>query len=265
MNETMEGQTVESSGEDLLEVESNASDSPSFSLGDGIKADESESASISDNSSGESVELPSTISSDLPSGDFLGYAVLIDGEETTEEVTEPEFIEVQAPVYYSAVSAQYTVYGSYADLTITHNGDRYEFLIPSEQLDKLIIEVGNDGSLILINNSGSNVVLQGKQNYESSDALSFYQLTVPAANLANSVWNNGGYCYITTYYENSYGNISSQNNYLSNPLTGSMSTDNLSEDYTSTPSFYSFVMCMLFLLVALQMVLTFKWRSKIRD
>lgn len=255
------------SGEDLISTESAAADLPEYSLNDGVMEDESASQTtdIFDFDSSSSVEVPVSTVADVPSGDFLGYAVLIDGEETSAPETEPDIVEIQAPLYYSAGNANYTVYGSYADLSITHSGRVYEFLVPSEQLDKLIVKVGTDGSLILINNSGSNVVLQGKQNYESTDALSFYQLTVPATNLASSVWNNGGYCYITTYVKGSYQGITSQNNYLSNPLTGSLSTDNLSEDYTSTPSFYSFVMAMLFLLVALQMVLTFKWRSKLRD
>lgn len=252
------------------EVEENpvSSDSLEYSLADGVAEDESisEELAVSESESVPDSTNDSSSENDIygATGEFVGWAYLVDSEASAEAETEEEVIEVSAPVFYSEVSAEYTVYGSYADLSITHDGLTYEFLVPSEQLDKLIVKVGTDGSLILINNSGSNVILQGKGNYESASATSFYQLTIPATNLASSVYNYGGYCYITTYYvENT--SLRSQNNYLSNPLTGSLSTDNLSEDYTSTPSFYSYVMGMLFLLVAMMMSLSFKWRSKLRD
>lgn len=240
------------------------SDNPEFSLEDGIANDESLASDQSTFESG-SIDESSLADNTNQSGDFVGWAYLVEPEsDIAETETDPEIVEISAPVFYSSVSAEYTVYGSYADLAITHGGTTYEFLVPSEQLDKLIIEVGNDGSLILINNSGSNVVLQGKINYESNVATDFYQLTIPASNLASSVYDRGGYCYITTYYANG-GYLRSQNNYLSNPLSGTLSTDNLSEDYTSAPSFYTYVMGMLFLLVAMVMSLSFKWRSKLHD
>lgn len=240
------------------------SDNPEFSLEDGLANDESLASDYSASESG-SIDEPSLADDKNNSADFVGWAYLVEPEsDIAETETEPEIVEISAPVFYSSVSAEYTVYGSYADLAITHGGATYEFVVPSEQLDKLIIKVGSNGSLILINNSGSNVVLQGKVNYESTNASGFYQLTIPANNLASSVYDHGGYCYITTYYVYN-DSLRSQYNYLSNPLSGSLSTDNLSEDYTSAPSFYTYVMGMLFLLVAMLMSLSFKWRSKLHD
>lgn len=197
------------------------------------------------------------------SGDFVGWAYLVESEAAAPETTEEE-INNYAVAVYSNVSAGHEVYGSYADLVIDYNGVDYTFLVPAAQLDKLIIDIADDGTLILINNSGSSVVLQGEINYSGSNALDFYQLTVPASNLASAVYNYGGYCYLTTYYE-SNGSIRSQNNYLSGTLSGSLSTDNLSSDYTSQPEFYSFVMAMLFLIAAFVSGLFWKWKVKVLD
>lgn len=241
-----------------------APEDPAFSLEEGISLDESESESESvsaaESVSDASSEFPESSSADASSDGFVGWAYLVEPEETATTAQEVD----QIPAPYAAISADYTLYGSYADLSIVHGGRAYSFVVPASQLDRLIVEVGSDGTLILINNSGSNVVLQGRVNYESTDAVSFYQLTVPASNLATSVYSYGGYCYLTTYYEYN-GSLRSQNQYLSNPFTGSLSTDNLSEEYTSQSAFYGFVMAMLFLTVALLMVLVFRWRVKLHD
>lgn len=272
----------EESLEGYVETEQSTEQDPGldFSINDGIESDLagdgvdqiSEEVTNSDGDDDLRESESDTVGSDAVSGavldeslpgDFLGYAYLVESETEAPETTEEE-INNYAVAVYSNLSAGHEVYGSYADLVLEHNGVDYTFLVPAAQLDKLIIDIADDGTMILINNSGSNVVLQGEINYSGSDPLDFYQLTIPATNLASAVYNYGGYCYLTTYYT-SNGSIRSENNYLSGTLYGSLSTDNLSSDYTSQPEFYSFVMAMLFLIAAFVSGLFWKWKVKPLD
>lgn len=272
----------EESLEGYVETEQSTEQDPGldFSINDGIESDLGSSAadetiqevttgdgnddlSVSESDPIGSDAVPESTANQTLPGDFLGYAYLVESETEAQETTEEE-INNYAVAVYSNVSAGHEVYGSYADLVLDYNGVDYTFLVPAAQLDKLIIDIADDGTLILINNSGSNVVLQGEINYSGDNALDFYQLTIPATNLASAVYNYGGYCYLTTYYE-SNGSIRSENNYLSGTLYGSLSTDNLSSDYTSQPEFYSFVMAMLLLIAAFVSGLFWKWKVRTVD
>ena len=271
----------EESLEDYVETEQSTEKDPGldFSINDGIESDlvgdgvdeMFEEVTDSDGNDDLRESESDPVGSDAVSGfdpdeslpgDFLGYAYLVESE--TEAPETEEEINNYAVAVYSNLSAGHEVYGSYADLVLEHNGVDYTFLVPAAQLDKLIIDIADDGTMILINNSGSNVVLQGEINYSGSDPFDFYQLTIPASNLASSVYNYGGYCYLTTYYQ-SNNSIRSQNDYLSGTLIGSLSTDNLSSDYTSQPEFYSFVMAMLLLIAAFVSGLFWKWKVRTID
>lgn len=156
--------------------------------------------------------------------------------------------------------------GEYAILRLEISGVTYEFYLPAEQLDKLVILDSEEG-LIIVNNSGSTITLQGLPNYTSDDINDFYQLTIPASNLASSQYRYNGINYISTYEPNTgYTNVTTENEYFSSPVTGSIIVvEGSGGRYVSSSTFYGYTMVMLLFLVAMVMGLFYKWRMKLHD
>lgn len=159
-----------------------------------------------------------------------------------------------------------SLFGEYAILTLEISGVEYEFYLPASQLEKLVILETDDG-LIIVNNSGSTITLQGVPNYTSTDIYDYYQLTLPASNLASNQYRYGGFNYVSTYTENSgYTGVTTENEYFSSPVSGSLQTSpGTGGGVVSDSSFYSYTMAMLLFIAAMVAGLFWKWRVKLHD
>ena len=159
-----------------------------------------------------------------------------------------------------------SVFGEYAVLTLRISGTDYEFYLPSEIFDRLLVLEDEDG-LTIINNSGSSITLQGVPCFSNSDVREFYQITLPSSNLASNEYRYGGIYYLTTYEPNTGNtNVTSTNEYFSFPVSGSLvPADGSGARYVSESTFYSFTMTMLLFIVAMIMGLYYKWRMKLHD